>query len=186
MGVDALAVVADAGYANGEHLARCEEQGITATVPTHRSVNNQGNFYGRDAFRYDPDRNSYWCPAGEELSYKTRATKDKLYLYTREGCDSCALKSRCTRSARRWVSRHFYEEAYERSASRIAADPDLMSRRRLVERPYGAIKQLMGMRRFLCWGREGAQSEMGIGILSYNLSRMINEVGVSKMLAMIR
>lgn len=60
-------------------------------VDSHRAVNSQGDYYQRSAFRFDADRNSYWSPAGEELIYKTRATKDKLYLYTRDGCGSCAL-----------------------------------------------------------------------------------------------
>lgn len=186
LAVDELDVVADAGYSNGEQLANCEAQGITATVPSHRAVNNQGEFFQRESFRYDAERNSYWCPAGEELSYKTYNSKDKLYLYTREGCEGCALKSRCTGSKQRWVSRHFHEDAYVRSEARLAARPELMRRRMVVERSFGILKQHMGLRRLQCWGKEGARAELGLGVLSYNLSRMINEIGVSRMLQALR
>jgi transposase len=182
LAADELEIVADAGYSNGEQLANCEEQDIIATVPSHRAVNNQGEFYQKEAFRYDADRNSYWCPAGQELLYKTYNTKDKLYLYTRKGCGGCALKSRCTGSKQRWVSRHFHEDAYGRSEARLAARPELMRRRMVVERSFGILKQHMGLRRLQCWGKEGAGAELGLGVLSYNLGRMINEIGVSRML----
>ena len=186
LAVEELEVVADAGYSNGEQLANCEKQAITATLPSHRAINNQGEFYQKEDFRYDPDRNSYWCPAGEELPYKTDRTKDKLHLYTRKGCDSCALKSRCTGAKQRWVSRHFHEEAYARSEARLTARPELMRRRMVVERAFGILKQHMGLRRLQCWGKTGAGAEIGLGVLSYNLNRMINEVGVSRMLLALK
>jgi transposase len=186
LAADKLEVVADAGYANGEHLANCEAQNITATVPNHRGINNKGEYYPKEAFRYDPDRNSYWCPAGQELPHKTYNTKDKLHLYTTEACSGCALKSRCTGSRRRWVSRHFYEEAYARSKARLAAQPELMRQRRVVERPFGILKHVMGLRRFQCRGKSGVEAETGLGVLGYNLSRMINEIGVSRMLLALK
>ena len=43
------------------------------------------------------------------------------------------------------------------------------------------LKQHMGLRRFQCRGKEGAKAELGLGVLNYNLSRMINDIGVSRM-----
>lgn len=180
-----LDVVADAGYSNGEHLSKCEEQGITATVPSHRSGNTQGDYFERDAFDYDEKRNSYWCPAGKELTYKTRNREGKLYLYTRNGCTSCSLKLQCTNAKNRWVSRHFYEEAYGRSEARLSADPELMLKRRRVERPFAILKQNMGIRRFLCRGKEVVKAEMGLSVLSYNLNRMINRLGTAKLIEVL-
>lgn len=39
---EALNVVADAGYSNGEQAGRCEQQGIVPHVPANRAINNQG------------------------------------------------------------------------------------------------------------------------------------------------
>ena len=36
----------------------------------------------------------------------------------------------------------------------------------------------MGLRRFQCWGKEGAKAEMGLGVLAYNLNRMIKDYGL--------
>ena len=54
-----------------------------------------------------------------------------------------------------------------------------------VERPFAHIKQIMGFRRFQCWGKEGAKAEMGLGVLAYNLNRMIKEIGAQKLIGLI-
>lgn len=177
-----LTVVADAGYSNGEHLANCEERQITATVPSHRGINNKGDYFQKEAFRYDEQRNSYFCPAGEELPYKTKSSKDKLYLYTRQGCEGCVLKSQCTGSKNRWVTRHFYEAAYARSEARLMQQPELMRQRKRVERPFAMLKQIMGIRRFQCRGKAVVEAEMGLAVLSYNLNRLINRLGSQRLI----
>ena len=92
----------------------------------------------------------------------------------------------CTKADKRWISRHFYEDALERSQSRVEVNPALMRvRGAVVERPFAHIKQIMGFRRFQCWGLESARSEMGLGVLVYNLNRMINELGVKRLLELI-
>ncbi|MGB5398555.1 MAG: IS1182 family transposase [Gammaproteobacteria bacterium] len=187
LGMNALQVLADAGYSNGEQLAACEAEGITATLPIRRSINDLTGLYSREDFQYDADRDEYICPAGECLTYKTINRKEKRRMYTREGCHACKLKMQCTKSKQRWVSRHFHEDAFERCDARLQQNPDLMRKRMaIVERPFAILKQLMSFRRFLCWGMEGARSEMSLGILSYNLNRMINQQGVPAMLAALR
>ena len=178
-----LDVVADAGYSNGEQLAACETQGITATVPSNRSLNQRDGYFHRADFTYHAQQDHYVCPAGEILHYKTRCNSNKAWLYTRSDCGECALKSRCTRAENRWLSRHFNEEAFARSECRLQANPELMKQRMVVERPFAILKHAWGMRRFLCWGLPAVQAEMGIGILSYNIGRMINRVGTRKLLA---
>jgi len=185
---DNLTVVADAGYSNGEQLAACESQGIDVAVPSNRSINNQpGDHFQKSDFSYNAKRDCFTCPAGEELHYTTYNSKNKMHLYSRKGCSACPMQTRCTKSNRRWVSRHFHEEAFMRSDARLKANPDLMRERmHVVERPFAILKQHMGLRRLLCWGMEGAKAEMGLGVLSYNLSRMINEIGVPRLLAALR
>jgi transposase len=178
-----LDVVADAGYSNGEQLAACETHGITATVPGNRSLNQRDGYFHRADFTYHAEQDYYVCPAGEILRYKTRCNTNKAWLYTRSGCSECALKPQCTRSKNRWLSRHFNEEAFARSEHRLKENPELMKQRMEVERPFAILKHVLGIRRFLCWGLPAVQAEMGIGILSYNIGRMINRVGTRKLLA---
>ena len=72
LGAERLQVVADAGYANGEHAARCEAAGILPHVPVKRAVNNQGNgtLFGREHFRYHPGTDTYLCPANKIIRRK--------------------------------------------------------------------------------------------------------------------
>ena len=183
-----LSVVADAGYSNGEQQSACEAQGIEVAVPSNRAVNNRSSeCFQKSEFDYNEETDSFTCPAGEELRYTTYSSKTRMHLYSRTGCNGCALQSKCTKADRRWVSRHFDEAAFAQSEARLAANPSLMgTRMAAVERPFAVLKQLMGLRRFLCRGMEGARAEMGLGVLSYNLSRMVNEVGVPRLLAAMR
>ena len=182
-----LNVLADGGYSNGEHLAACDAEDITVTLPNNRNNSNQGNGYPRSAFTYDADQDCYICPAGERLTNKTVNRKEKRYMYTREGCHTCRLQSKCTKANKRWVGRHFNEEAFERCEARLKQNPALMRQRMaIVERPFAILKQIMGFRRFLCWGIDGARSEMSLVVLSYNLKRMMNREGIPALLAALR
>jgi len=187
LGVSELEVLADAGYSNGEQLSNCEALGITATVPVNRSVNNKGDHFQKSEFSYDPEQDHFVCPAaGEILNYQTHNPKERQYLYARTGCSNCSLQSRCTKADKRWISRHFDEEALARSQSRVTQRPDLMRLRgATVERPFAHLKQIMGLRRFQCWGKEGVKAEMAIAVLGYNLNHIIKEIGVPRLLEMI-
>lgn len=187
LGQETLIVLADAGYSNGEQLAACDAEGITVTLPNRRSINDLTDLYSKSTFRYDADQDCYICPAGERLSYKTVNRKEKRRMYTRDDCYSCTLKPQCTKSKQRWVSRHFHEDAFERCDARLKRKPALMRQRMaIVERPFAILKQIMGFRRFLCWGIDSARSEMSLSVLSYNLKLMINREGVPALLAALR
>jgi hypothetical protein len=183
LGAPPKEVLADAGYSNGEQIAEVQEKGVIVGVPSNRATNNQGG-YQRSAFTYDEDQDVYICPAGEALKRTTKSTKDKLYLYSRTGCSSCALQAKCTKADKRWVSRHFYEEALNRANAH--ATPTRMTRRMAcVEAPFGTLKRFMTHGRFRCWGKKAAGGELSLGILSYNLLRATNMLGVAGMLAVL-
>jgi hypothetical protein len=62
----------------------------------------------------------------------------------------------------------------------------MQRRREIVEHPYGNLKQwIMGNGRFLLWGLAGAEIEMALSCLSYNLKRAINILGVTKMMELL-
>ena len=178
--------MADAGYANGEQRANGEDQGIPATVPTNRAVNHQGDHDQKSDVRYDAGQDQFICPAGLVLSYQTYSSKKNRRLYARSGCHGCLQQAQCTKADKRWVSRHIDEDARARSQARVETDPSRMNQRgAIVERPFAHLKQIMGMRRFPCWGKTGAKAEMGLAVLAYNLNPMVNELGVQRWLPMI-
>ena len=181
---DEVTVVADTGYSNGEHGALCEQEGITAVVPRAETVNPSGTqYFSRDRFSYDNESDSWRCPAGATLSlYKTSQTQQKKE-YTTKACGGCPLKPQCTEAARRVIVRDFYEDAREAMHRRASADPIWMKHRReTAEHPFGTMKWLMAHPRFLLRGLKKAKIELALGVLSYNLKRVINILGVPALL----
>jgi transposase len=184
VGAGEVTVVADTGYSNGEHGARCEQDKITAIVPRPATVNPKGTqYFSRDQFSYDRESDTWRCPAGETLSlYKTSRTKQKKE-YTSQACSTCALKAQCTNTARRVIVRHFYEDGREAMHRRAVADPIWMKHRReTVEHPFGTMKWLMAGPRFLVKGLKKAKAELALGVLCYNLKRVTNILGVPALL----
>lgn len=179
-----LEVLADGGYANGEHLQRCEDAGVTATVPRREIPGLPKDRLPKAQFRYDAERDCYVCPAGEVLRHTKNDKRRKLHLYEKKGCSTCPLSPQCAPKGKRGITRHYNEAAYARSTARLEADPTLMSQRMgIAERPFAVIKQAMRFRRFGCRGVRGASAEMAIAVLGYNLKTMIGRLGVPQMLA---
>jgi hypothetical protein len=182
-----VTVVADGGYANGEHIAQLGAKGITSYVAVPRSVNNQGAgaLYDRTAFEYDAAADRFTCPAGKPLVRKQLHRQDKLVIYAARAhdCGACAHKPRCTVAAQRFVSRHLYEDALGANAARLASAPHMMAlRKQTVEHPFADIKhRILGNARLLMRGLQGARSELSLAVLAYNLKRVFNMKGAAWM-----
>ena len=177
-------IVADAGYSNGEQISDLQSSEYEVAVPSNRAVNNQGagKHFQKSDFTYLPKEDAYRCPAGQLLHHKTVSNKDRMHLYARSGCNQCPLQHQCTKADRRWVSRHFDEEALNEADN--AATPQRMIRRMAtVEPTFATLKRLLNKGRFTCWGLSSANSEYSLGVLSYNLMRAINVLGVKGMMA---
>ena len=180
-----LKLAVDAGYANGEQASSCEAQGLIPHGPVKRAVNHhgQGTFFDRTLFTYDPAHDILRCPNGAFL----RRLHDKpqgnaiVYGAHKADCKGCPLKSKCTHAQRRTVMRHVYEDALERMNRR--ATPQVMSLRRCtVEHPFGGLKwQIFNHPRFLLRGRKGALTEITLGVIAYNLKRMVKIMGAGLM-----
>ena len=187
--VDALTVVADTGYSNGEQGHRCVEAGLTPMVPRPRVVNARDEeSFTRERFAYDAQTDTYTCPAGERLARKRQSQKDRNAQYwNKQACAGCPLKGRCTKSGYRVIVRSDHEADKEAMHQRAQSDPQWMRlRRSRVEHPFGTIKWLMGTPRFLVRGLEKAGAEFALGVLAYNLKRVIAISGVTMILAQLK
>lgn len=179
-----MTAVADTGYSNGEQGARCEQEGITAIVPRQDTVNPKGRqYFTRDKFSYDVGTDSWRCPAGETLTCRRISYTQRTKEYWSKACGGCALKTQCTKAAKRTIVRHFYEDAREAMHRRAMSDPAWMKHRReMAEHPFGTLKWLMGHPRFLVRGLIKAKAELALGVLCYNLKRAIAVLGVPALL----
>jgi transposase len=182
-----LNVVADAGYSNGAQAEACEARGIVPHVPAQRSKNTHGagKLFDRSQFVQEPGSDTLLCPAGQRLE-RQRVRVDKqavVYAADKTACAACAIKGCCTTSAQRTVFVSLHQAALERMNERATAER-MRLRRCTVEHPFGTLKyRIFGNPRFLLRGIAGATVETGLGIMAYNLKRMINVLGGGQMAA---
>jgi hypothetical protein len=70
--------------------------------------------FTEDAFRYDAETDTYFCPAGETMKLRQHKKDRRVYEYAARGkvCGECALRECCTRAkSGRSVYRHEDHEA---------------------------------------------------------------------------
>ena len=189
LNVEKLDAVADRGYFNGEEILACEEAGITVTLPKPMTSNSkaEGRF-GKQDFRYVAEADVYVCPAGERLAYYY-TTEDKglvVHRYVTNACRHCAIKHNCTKGKERRISRWEHEHVIDAVQRQLDEHPEKMRQRReTVEHPFGTIKARMGATHFLMKTLPRVASEMALHVLAYNLTRVMNIMGVRTLMAAI-
>ena len=187
---DTLEAVADRGYFKGEEILACEDAGITVTLPKPMTsgAKARGRF-GKQDFVYLPGEDVYRCPAGEKLQYRFTGEEDgqKLRSYWTSACKTCPLKSKCTTGPERRIKRWEHEHVVEAVQARLDKNPNAMrTRRETVEHPFGTLKMRMGATHFLCTTLPKVATEMALCVLGYNLTRVLNIVGMQPLLAAVR
>jgi len=186
---DELDAVADRGYFNSPEILACDEAGITVTLPKPMTsgAKSDGRF-GKQDFVYVAGEDVYRCPAGERLTYRYTNEEDGKVLrrYWTTACTHCALKPRCTTGPERRIARWEHEHVLEAVQRRLDENPQAMRQRReTVEHPFGTIKARMGATHFLMKTLPKVATEMALSVLAYNLTRVLNIVGMRPLMAAI-
>ena len=136
--------------------------------------------FGKQDFVYLKDEDVYRCPAGEKLKYYYTKEQDGLQIrhYWTNACNHCALKPLYTGNQRR-IRRWEHEHVLEAAQKRLDENPQAMRlRRETVEHPFGTLKMRMGATHFLMKRLPKVATEMALHVLAYNLTRVINILGV--------
>ena len=84
---------------------------------------------------------------------------------------------------------HAVENEYVVDAvqARLDKNPGAMrTRRETVEHPFGTLKMRMGATHFLMKTLPKVATEMALHVLAYNLTRVMNLLGIKPLLAAIR
>ena len=186
---ETLEAVADRGYFSSAEILACHEAGITVTLPKPMTsgAKSEGRF-GKQDFVYLPEQDAYRCPAGERLPYRFTNEEDGKLLrrYWTTACQSCSLKSKCTTGPERRITRWEHEHLLEAVQQRLDANPVAMRQRReTVEHPFGTMKARMGATHFLIKTLPKVAGEMALSVLAYNLTRVMNIVGIKPLIAAI-
>ena len=185
-----LEAVADRGYFEGDQILACEEAGIAMTLPKPmRSGSKSEGRFGRQDFVYLAGEDVYRCPAKQKLTYRfTAADKGrKERHYSTDACGECPLKTQCTKANQRIIERWEHEPVLEAAQKRLDENPQAMrTRRETVEHPFGTLKMRMGATHFLTKTLPKVATEMALCVLTYNLTRVMNIVGVETLMAAIK
>src|SRR5476649_2313633 len=188
--VESLDAVANRGYFSSGEILACEEAGITVTLPKPMTSNSkaQGRF-GKQDFRYVAQQDIYICPADERLAYSFTASENGLVLrrYWTNACQSCAIKQSCATGKERRITRWEHEHILEAVQRRLDEYPEKMRQRReTVEHPFGTIKARMGATHFLMKTLPRVATGMALHVLAYNLTRVMNIMGIGPLVAAMR
>lgn len=145
-GRGAETVVGDSKYGTIENFLACHDRGLKAHIPDLRGVSvkrtEKQKILSEEQFKYDPQSDTYRCPAGNLLKPKSlhinRQSRD--YAAPKKVCVACHLREQCTKNkSGRTIKRHLRQETLDRmrEASRSAlAKRDIKIRQHLTERSY--------------------------------------------------
>jgi hypothetical protein len=96
-------------------------------------------------------------------------------------------KINCTKGKERRITRWKHEHIVEAMQTRLDKNPQAMRvRRETVEHPFATLKMRMGATHFLMKQLKNVATEMALNVLGYNLTRVMNIVGVNPLLAAMR
>ena len=145
-GRGAETVVADSKYGTIDNFLACHDRGLKAHIPDLREASvkrtEKLKIFSEEQFQYDPQSDTYRCPAGNLLKPKSlhinRQSRD--YAAPKKVCAACLIREQCTRNkSGRTIKRHLRQEELDRmrEASRSArAKRDIKIRQHLMERSF--------------------------------------------------
>ena len=171
-------VAADTTYGNGEFLQWLADRNITPYMRTRDSIHRKRSpYYGPERFTYQPESNSYLCPAGQQLNYGGRSLRNRtnVYIGTRKRCGECALKAQCTSAAVRYLAIHMEEPARQR-ARELANTPEFAKaqrQRKKVEALFAELKNQIGLRRLRLRRLKFVREQFFLAATAQNLKRLV-------------
>jgi transposase len=190
LGTEHLDAIADRGYFNSPEILTCEQANITVTLPKPMTSGAKADGrYGKQDFVYLPSEDVYRCPAGEKLTYRytNEESGRRLRHYWTSACRRCPLKSDCAKANERRIKRWEHEHVLEAVQQRLDRNPQAMRQRReTAEHPFATLKMRMGATHFLMKRLPKVATEMALHVLAYNLTRVMNIIGVQPFVAAMR
>jgi transposase len=171
-------VAADTTYGNGEFLQWLADRSITPYMRTRDSIHRKNSpFYGPERFTYQPESDSYLCPAGQQLNYGGQSARNRTYTYigTRKRCGACSQKAQCTSAAFRCLAIHMHEPARQR-ARELVDTPEFAKaqrQRKKVEALFAELKNQIGLRRLRLRRMKFVREQFFLAAAAQNIKRLM-------------
>ena len=168
---------ADKAYGSGEFVAWLLGQGIQPHIPVMDRRHQTGKHFTRDQFRYAPDENAYYCPAGQPLRYRglSRAARGHIYSATEVQCRECPQKKRCTAGRARKLFVHWEEPARQAVRALVGTPAYERSRRARyqVEALFAELKQRLRVDRVRLRRLWNVAEQFHLAATAQNLKRLV-------------
>jgi transposase len=179
---------ADAGYADTAELKKIDEQGIKVVVPSQRqALHKEENPFSKSHFRYDREKDCYFCPERNKLPYEFTDPKrgKKYYRISEPGlCHRCVHYGKCTSNKNgRRIMRLVLEDLKEKFEAQYEASKEIYARRKTrSEHPFGHMKRNLKTDGFMLRGRDGVQAETSLLATCFDLRRMMTILGITALI----
>lgn len=186
--IDALSPIADLSGADNPAVREDPTQPVPEEQVDELPRNKQTKRFAKEAFVYDPEKDVYHCPAGQEMPYSYTETataqgetvKRRAYAAPAGTCRECPLRSKCRTNPDakngRSIRRDEYEEVRERHRQKMRtpeAQKEYEKRLHFGETPFAFIKQWIGMRQFLLRGVGKVKLEWCWGAAAFNTMKLM-------------
>jgi transposase len=181
-------VVVDAGFTTKETILEMAERQVDLIGPLRAAGERTRLRRGIDpafahaAFVYDPERDIYTCPMGQELTHQgTRChqagARYHVYEATARECQRCAFRALCCSGAgaRRIVRSEDVPQvaAFVEKMQTEAAKTIYRMRAAVAEFPHAWLKAKIGLRQFRVRGLKKVRCEVVWACLAYNLQQWV-------------
>jgi len=172
--------LADGGYHSGPNLVACAEQGYAVAMPeSNRPADTPPDPYGKDAFGYAAETDTYTCPQGQTLRFvgekhRQRRPVSRVYRASRRVCLACPAFGVCTKDRRhgRMLEIGPEDQALRAHRAWMATDEARTAyrqRKQLPEPTFGILKEQQDARRFLLRGIDNVRAEWTVLATAFNL-----------------
>jgi hypothetical protein len=181
-GREPSSVAADATYGNGEFLQWLLDRGITPYMRTRDSALRKNSpFYGPECFTYQPEGNSYRCPAGEQLNYVGLNVRNRAHAYigSAKRCGACSQKPQCTSGQYKYLAIHMHEPARQRARDLVntPAFASAQRARKKVEAMFAELKNVIGLRRVRLRRLKFVREQFFLAAVAQNIKRLVRFLG---------
>ncbi len=170
--------LSDGGYHDGPTLAACADRGQRVAMPEAQQQALTDPFH-KDRFRYDAATDTYSCPAGQVLRF--RSTKERtdrppvrVYKAGAAVCRAGPLVGHCTTDRRQGRALEIgpHEAVLRQHRVWMAtaeAQTAYRERKTVIEPVFGVLKEELGARRFLVRGLANVRAEWRLLATGFNL-----------------
>jgi hypothetical protein len=171
------AVALDSGYLTNPICKGLSDRELFGVI-AHRRYHPTKGLFPKWKFTYNPEANSYLCPEGQILPYRTTTREGyREYKSDPKICVDCPLLQECTKSKnhQKVVTRHVWEGHKDKvRLNRLSKSGKMLYkyRKEKIERSFADSKQLHGLRYCRLRGIHNASEQVLLTAACQNMKKI--------------